>query len=359
MTDAALMRRALFHAARAEGGTVPNPMVGAVVVDADGVVVGQGYHERAGQAHAEVVALEAAGARARGATMYVTLEPCCHTGRTGPCTRRLIEAGIRRVVAATLDPDPRVAGQGVAELRAAGLSVEVGLEHEAARRLNAAYFTAQEQKRPLVVVKAAASRDGAIAARRDRPTAITGPAANRRTQRLRASVDAVGVGAGTVLADDPRLTVRDVVRARPLTRVVFDRRLRTPVSARLFREPGGGPVIIVTAPDARRAAGAAADALTRAGATLVEAGGLDAALAALAGLDVHSLLVEGGAALHRALWDAGLVDRVHLVVAPGALGPGGVPLFDGAPLPWARLRRVRAGMCGEDAWMEADVHGTR
>lgn len=359
MTEPGLMRRALFHAARAEGATVPNPMVGAVIVDEAGVVVGQGHHERAGLAHAEVVALEAAGSRARGATMYVTLEPCCHTGRTGPCTRRLIAAGIRRVVAATLDPDPRVAGQGVAELRAAGLAVEVGLEQAAARRLNAAYFMAQERKRPLVLLKAAVSRDGAIAERRDRPTAITGAAANRRTQRLRAAVDAVAVGSGTVLADDPRLTVRDLVRTRPLTRVVFDRRLRTPATARLFADREAGPVIIVTSSAAGGAASSAAAALTRVGATLVEAGTLGEALTALVGHGVHSLLVEGGAELHRALWDAGLVDRVHLVVAPRVLGPGAVPLFGGAAMPWGRLGAVRTRVYGDDVWMEADVHGTR
>lgn len=359
MNDAALMRRALFHAARATGGTVPNPMVGAVIVDDSGVVVGQGYHERAGQPHAEVVALEAAGARARGATMYVTLEPCCHTGRTGPCTRRLLAAGVRRVVAATLDPDPRVAGQGVAELRAAGVAVEVGLEERAARRLNAAYFMAQERGRPLVVLKAAVSRDGAIAVRRDRPTAITGARAQRRTQYLRASVDAVAVGSGTVLADDPRLTARDIVRSRPLTRVVFDRRLRTPPGARLFDTPLAGPVIMVAAPAVANAACGAVEALTKVGATVVPAGSLAEAVAALVPHGVHTLLVEGGAALHRAFWEAGLVDRVHLVVAPRTLGPQAVPLFDGLAMPWERLQGVTAAPCGDDVWMEADVHGTR
>lgn len=353
------MRRALFHAARAVGATVPNPVVGAVVVDDDGVVVGQGFHERAGLAHAEVAALEAAGSRARGATMYVTLEPCCHTGRTGPCTQRVLEAGVRRVVAATLDPDPRVAGRGIAALRAAGVQVEVGLAEAEARRLNAGYFLAQEQGRPLVVVKAAVSRDGAIAARRDQPTALTGPAAARRTQRLRAAVDAIAVGVDTVLADDPRLTARDVVRARPLARVVFDRRLRTPVTARLFTATAAGPVIMVTAPETVEAAPDQVAALTTAGAVLVPAGSIDAALTALVALQVHTLLVEGGARLHRAFWEADRVDRLHLVVAPRRLGPAAVPVFDGWPVPWARLSRVTASPCGDDVWMEADVHRDR
>jgi diaminohydroxyphosphoribosylaminopyrimidine deaminase/5-amino-6-(5-phosphoribosylamino)uracil reductase len=359
VSDQALMRRALFHAARAVGATAPNPAVGAVIVSDDGVVVGQGFHERAGLAHAEVAALDAAGARARGATMYVTLEPCCHTGRTGPCTQRLLEAGVRRVVAATLDPDPRVAGRGIALLRAAGIEVEVGLAEAEARRLNAGYFLAQERGRPLVVVKAAVSRDGAIAARRDRPTAITGPAAARRTQRLRAAVDAVAVGVDTVLADDPRLTARDVVRARPLARVVFDRRLRTPVTARLFTATPAGPVIMITTPEAMQTAADHVAALTAAGAVVVPAASIDAALAALVAQQVHTLLVEGGARLHRALWEADRVDRLHLVVSPRRLGSGAVPLFDGWPVPWARLSRVTAVPCGDDLWMEADVHRDR
>lgn len=359
MSDQALMRRALFHAARAVGATVPNPVVGAVIVDGDGVVVGQGYHARAGLAHAEVAALEAAGPRARGATMYVTLEPCCHTGRTGPCTQRLLDAGVRRVVAATLDPDSRVAGRGIAALRAGGVAVEVGLAEAEARRLNAGYFLAQEHGRPLVVLKVAVSRDGGIAARRDRPTALTGAAAGRRTQRLRAAVDAVAVGVDTVLADDPLLTARDVVRSRPLARVVFDRRLRTPVTARLFTAPPAGPVIMITTPATMHGAPERVAALTAAGAVVVPADSLDGALGRLVGLQVHTLLVEGGARLHRAFWEADRVDRLHLVVAPQRLGAGAVPLFDGWPVPWPRLSRVRAAPCGDDVWMEADVHRDR
>lgn len=354
-----MMRRALFHAERALGATVPNPMVGAVVVDSDGIVVGQGFHARAGQPHAEIVALDAAGSRARGATLYVTLEPCCHVGRTGPCTTRILAAGITRVVAATLDPFPQVAGKGVRELRDAGVVVEVGLEEAAARRLNAAYLMAQERQRPLVVVKVATSRDGRIAEQRDRPTAISGTAAARRTQRLRAAVDAIAVGAGTVRADDPRLTARDVVRARPLTRVVFDRELTTAPTARVFDSDAAAPVILFAAPAAiadhpRRVA-----ALERVGAAVVPAASLDAAVRALLGRGIHTVLVEGGAALHRSFWDAELVDRLHLIVAPSRLGAGAVPLFDGLAVPWARLSRLRSAACGRDMWMEADVHWDR
>ncbi len=353
-----MMRRALFHAERALGATVPNPMVGAVVVDRDGVVVGQGFHERAGQPHAEVVALDAAGARARGATLYVTLEPCCHVGRTGPCTKRILEAGVSRVVAATLDPFPRVSGQGVRELRDAGVVVEVGLEEAAARRLNAAYLMVQERQRPFIVLKAATTRDGRIAARRDAPTAISGAAAARRTQRLRASVDAIAVGAGTVRADDPRLTARDVVRARPLTRVVFDRALETPPEARVYAA-SDGPAILVADPAAMVAYPERVERFAAAGADVVAAATLDAGVRALLARGIHTLLVEGGAALHRSFWEAGLVDRLHLIVAPARLGEAAVPLFDGLAVPWARLSRVTSVPCGADMWMDADVHWDR
>jgi diaminohydroxyphosphoribosylaminopyrimidine deaminase / 5-amino-6-(5-phosphoribosylamino)uracil reductase len=354
-----MMRRALFHAERALGATVPNPMVGAVVVDRAGIVVGQGFHERAGQPHAEVVALDAAGARAVGATLFVTLEPCCHVGRTGPCTRRILAAGISRVVAATRDPDPRVAGQGVRELREAGVSVDVGLEETAARRLNAAYLMAQEQERPFVAVKAATTRDGRIAARRDRPTAISGPAAARRTQRLRASVDAIAVGAGTVLADDPRLTVRDVVRTRPLTRVVFDQALETPPTARVYARDAGQPVVVFADPAAIAASPERAARFTAAGVDLVPAPTLAAAMRALLARGNHTLLVEGGAALHRSFWQAMLVDRLHLIVAPARLGDAAVALFDGLAVPWTRLSHVTSVPCGLDMWMDADVHWNR
>ncbi len=348
-----MMRRALFHAARAQGATAPNPLVGAVVVDASGVVVGQGFHERAGDPHAETVALEAAGARSRGATMYVTLEPCCHTGRTGPCTERILAAGISRVVVATLDPDPRVSGGGIARLRAAGVAVDVGLEEAAARRLNAAFLAAHERGRPFVVLKAAVSRDGRIAAAAGERTAISGPAAARRTQLLRAATDAIGVGVGTILVDDPLLTVRDVVRDRPFTRVVFDRALRTPETARVLGSLHGGRVIVVASP---AAPAARVRALEARGAVVIGAASLDAACRQLLRLDVQTLLVEGGGRLHRGFWEAGLVDRLHLIVAPAVIGGQGVPLFDGYPLPWDRLSGLNAEPCGQDVWIEADVH---
>ena len=360
MTDADFMRRALFHAGRSEGVTTPNPLVGAVIVSPDGVVVGQGRHPRAGAPHAEVFAIEDAGDRARGATMFVNLEPCCHTGRTGPCTRRIIAAGLRRVVAAMPDPNPLVSGKGFDELRAHGIQVEVGVLADEAMRLNRAFTIVQTERRPMVIAKAATSVDARIAAAPGVRTQLTSAEANRRTQRLRAAVDAIGIGSGTLLADDPILTVRDCFRLRPLARVVFDRTLRTPATARLFSTLDAGPVIIMTTAAAAGGHPERVEQLKAAGATLVDGtGDLRTDLRALAALDISTLLLEGGAAMHAAAWRAGLIDRVHVIVAPAALGEGGVKFFDGVDVPLSELIPVRIEMLGPDTWMEADVHGHR
>jgi diaminohydroxyphosphoribosylaminopyrimidine deaminase / 5-amino-6-(5-phosphoribosylamino)uracil reductase len=360
VTDADHMRRALFHAARGEGVTTPNPMVGAVVVTPEGVVAGYGRHPRAGEPHAEVFALDDAGEKARGATLYVTLEPCCHIGRTGPCTKRIIAAGIRRVVAAMRDPNPLVSGKGFDELRAAGIEVEVGLLEADAARLNRAFTIVQTQGRPMVIAKVATSKDSKIASAPGRRTALTSGKADRRTQRLRAAVDAIGVGSETILADDPILTVRDVYRLRPFTRVVFDRRLRVSPGARLFSTVEAGPVIIMTTAAAARSQPEKADALTGAGATLVEASGnLPEDLRALVRFDISTLLLEGGAALHAAAWRAGVIDRVHVIVTPKMLGEGGVPSFEGIVIPASDLVPIKLEQLGPDQWMEADVHGHR
>lgn len=360
LTDADYMRRAMFHAGRAEGVTTPNPLVGAVVVSPDGVVVGQGRHPRAGEPHAEVFALDDAGARARGATLYVNLEPCCHTGRTGPCTRRIIAAGIARVVTAMPDPNPLVGGKGISEMRAHGVQVDVGVLHDEAARLNRAFSIVQTEGRPMVIAKAATSSDNRIAAAPGLRTAITSAEANRRTQRLRAAVDAVGVGSGTVLSDDPVLTVRDCYRTRPLARVVFDRELRTPATARLFSTLAQGPVIIMTTAAASGRYPDRVRALTGEGATLIGGSGdLRQDLPALVAYDVSTLLLEGGARMHAEAWRAGVIDRVHVVVAPTALGEGGVTFFDGIDVPSAALIPVRVDRLGPDTWMEADVHGHR
>lgn len=360
MSDIAFMQRALVHAQRAQGMTTPNPLVGAVVVTVDGIVAGQGRHRRAGQAHAEVMALEEAGERARGATLYVTLEPCRHQGRTGPCTRRIIDAGIIRVVAAMADPNPLMSGQGFAELRAAGIQVDVGLLEEEAARMNRAFVVVQTLGRPMVILKAATSLDARIASAPGVRTAISSDAANRRTQQIRAVVDAIGIGSGTLLTDDPLLTVRECYRGRPLARVVFDRRLRTPPGARVFSTLEHGPVIILARDRPDQGARERARALEDAGATLAwGSGDLAADLPKLLTWDISCVLIEGGGDLHAAAWRAGVVDRVHLIVSPDTIGDSGVKLFGGLPVPLSEMVPVRVETLGPDAWLEADVYGRR
>jgi diaminohydroxyphosphoribosylaminopyrimidine deaminase/5-amino-6-(5-phosphoribosylamino)uracil reductase len=356
LSDAAYMERALLLAGRARGRTTPNPVVGAVVVTPEGVVAGTGFHARAGEPHAEVHALREAGEAARGATLYCTLEPCNHVGRTPPCVDRILESRVARVVAAVEDPNPLVAGRGFLRLREAGVLVDVGIGSAAAQRINRPFFSAMRRGRPYVIVKAVTSLDGRVAAAGGRPTRLSSPATDRRTHVLRAEVDAVAVGSGTVLADDPQLTVRGVYRDRPLARVIFDRRLRTPVSARVFKTLDAGPVIVLAGPGAPAEA---ARALESAGARVVTAGaGLTDALRLLVPMGVQSLLVEGGPAVHAALWRERAADAVRLVVAPRALGGAGVPWVEHAVAPWASWRLVSVAPCGGDVIIEADVHWT-
>jgi diaminohydroxyphosphoribosylaminopyrimidine deaminase/5-amino-6-(5-phosphoribosylamino)uracil reductase len=360
MVERDYMERALFHAARGAGRTSPNPLVGAVVVSADGVVVGQGFHERAGEAHAEINALDQAGARARGATLYCTLEPCCHQGRTGPCVSRIVDAGVARVVAAVEDPNPAVRGRGFAFLRERGVTVDVGLAADNAVTLNQPFFTLMREGRPFVVLKAATSVDGRIAEAPGRRTPLTSAAANRHAHRVRAEVDAIGVGSGTILADDPELTARGAFRERPLARVIFDRRLRTPPTARVLSTPGAGPVIIVTTAASAARAGLRAPLEARGAQIEVAADGtLRAALEQLAARQIESLLLEGGGAVHAAAWDEGLVDYVRLYVTPHVLGDTGVPLLPDRAFSSADLHDRRIVPLGPDVLIEGYVHGTR
>ena len=360
--DSRWIERALFHAARGLGRTSPNPVVGAVVVSPDGVVVGHGYHARAGEPHAEINAIDAAGSRARGATLYCTLEPCAHQGRTGPCAARVVDAGIARVVASIEDPNPLVNGRGFAYLRAHGVAVDVGLGAARSAALNQAFFTLMREGRPFVILKAATSADGYIAATPDRRTYLTSAPANRHAHLTRASVDAIGVGVGTVIADDPQLTTRGVYRERPLTRVVFDRRLRTPPGARLLSTPEAGPVIIVaTAVGAERVA--ARQALEARGAEIVVAGDgtFAGALRELGRRQIGSLLLEGGAAIHAAAWDEGVVDFVRLYVSPNPIGANGSPvaLLPDRSFSSAALVERRVESLGPDVMIEGYVHGPR
>ena len=363
MSDAHYMLLALRLAERGRGRTSPNPMVGAVVVDREGVVVGRGAHEFAGGPHAEVLALNDAGPRARDATLYCTLEPCCHTGRTGPCAPRVVDAGIRRVVVAAGDPNPLVSGGGIAYLRAHGLEVTENVLRDCAERQNRAFLAWMRRRRPFVIVKAALSLDGRIAAAPGVRTALTGTGANRLIHRQRAEVDAIAVGSGTILADDPLLTARGAFRHRPLVRVVFDGRLRTPPSARILSTLEAGPVIIMTttgsaesAPDRARAlsgAGASLELLQQEAASSVPVG---LAVRRLGERGVTSLVIEGGAALHRAAWHADVVDCVQLYVAPAVIGAGGLPWLSERELPTSVLTEPTALPLGEDVFIEGYVH---
>jgi diaminohydroxyphosphoribosylaminopyrimidine deaminase/5-amino-6-(5-phosphoribosylamino)uracil reductase len=319
-------------------------------VHGDGTIVGQGYHEQAGGPHAEVRALEEAGDLARGATLYCTLEPCSHTGRTGPCVERVTAAGIRRVVAATGDPDPRVSGRGFDFLHQKGIEVSVGAGREGALRLNRAYFTYKTKNRPFVVMKAATSLDNRVAGGVGERTRISSDDSLRHAHGVRAEIDAIAVGSGTVLADDPLLTAREVHRRRPLARVLFDRRLRVAPSARVFSTLDSGPVIIITTPEnIENNRGRAAD-LVRAGAELepINSGALPEAFARLGDRQLMSLVLEGGVALQAAAWQAGLVDAVHLYVAPMTLGDRGVSWLDTDTVSIASLIDRRVTPLGPD-----------
>lgn len=340
ITDRQHMDRALALAAQGAGHTTPNPLVGCVLVR-DGAVIAEGWHRKLGGLHAERDALAGLGGAAVGATAYVNLEPCCHHGRQPPCTDALIAAGVARVVVAMVDPDDRVAGKGIAVLRAAGVTVEVGLGAAEARRLNAAFVSARERGRPLVVLKAGVSLDGRIATAAGESQWITGPEARARGHALRHALDAVLVGAGTLRADDPGLDTRlpggGGVNALP---VVLDSALGIDGGARVLRA-GARPLIVCSEDAPSRTL--PADVL-RVGAG---PGGLDlvAVLAALHARGVQSVLVEGGGRVHRSFLDAGLVDRVHLFVAPRLLagGPGWVagPGFSLASAPGLHLVDVR------------------
>lgn len=351
------MRRALQLAARGRGRTSPNPMVGATIIAADGTIVGDGWHQQAGTAHAEIHAIAQAGARARGATLVCTLEPCCHHGRTGPCTDAIVAAGISRVVVAVEDPNPQVAGRGVARLRAGGIHVVCDVEADASARLNAAFFMTMRQARPWVILKAGVSADGRVAAAAGERTAITSAASRRRAQRLRAEVDAIAVGVETVRIDDPLLTVRDVFRPRPLTRVVLDRRLRTPLSARLLSTLDAGPVVVVTTTEAMAEQAGHAGRLTAAGARLVATdGSVASALRAMTDLGLQSVLVEGGPRVHAAFAEAGMIDELQVFVAQDVFLPDGLPF---GPLPGmnlAGLDQLHVEPIGDDVLVKGYVH---
>jgi diaminohydroxyphosphoribosylaminopyrimidine deaminase/5-amino-6-(5-phosphoribosylamino)uracil reductase len=325
------MAHALRLAARGLGNVWPNPAVGCIVVK-DGIVVGRGWTQPGGRPHAEVRALDQAGPLAEGATAYVTLEPCAHHGITPPCAEALIAARVARVVTALTDPDPRVSGRGHAMLRAAGIAVIEGVLTDHATRLNAGFLKRVTQGLPFVTLKLAASLDGRTATATGESRWITGPEARRKVHALRLSHDAVMVGSGTALADDPDLTVRDMGAVRQPVRIVLDRMLRHSPASRLGRTAREVPVWLLHGPSAP---GAARQAWSATGATLIETveaeGRLDptAALQALAQTGLTRILSEGGATLAAALLRAGLVDDLALFSGAVLIGGDGYPVLGG------------------------------
>lgn len=355
---------ALALEAAARGRPSPNPHVGAVVVQGDEVVA-VGHHERAGLDHAEVAALRQAGDRSRGATLYCTLEPCNHHGRTPPCTDAILAAQVARVVVGCPDPAPHVPG-ALDRLRAAGIEVRVGVREAECRAVIADFAHHIQTGRPYAVLKAAVTLDGRLAARTGDSRWVTGPEARAEAHRRRDRADAVLVGVGTVLADDPALTVRHVAGRDPI-RIVLDTHLRTPPEAALVRHASGAPTWILHGPDGDPDRMAA---LSRRGVELLEVPVLDgridleAALDRLGARDIVRLLVEGGSEVHGALLTAGLYRRAVLFIAPKILGDGAAfPLASGATVPrmadaWRLLPPVRVERLGDDLLVEGDLaHG--
>lgn len=324
--DHTYMARALRLAERGLYTTTPNPRVGCVIVK-DGRVVGEGWHQRAGEPHAEIHALRQAGEAARGATVYVSLEPCSHYGRTPPCVHALIDAGVARVVAAMRDPNPQVAGRGIELLTLAGIRVDVGLMEEAARELNIGFVMRMTRGRPWVRLKTASSLDGKTALLNGQSKWITGAAARRDVHHWRARACAVLTGVGTVLMDDPQMTVREIETSRQPLRVVLDSRLRTPPTARVLQ--GGNTLLVCQEAQPERL-----ETLLAAGATVLElpgpAGRPDLALLmeVLSQRGINELHVEAGATINGALLAAGLVDEWLAYLAPVALGERARGLFD-------------------------------
>jgi diaminohydroxyphosphoribosylaminopyrimidine deaminase / 5-amino-6-(5-phosphoribosylamino)uracil reductase len=362
MDDTRWMARALALAARGRGLTSPNPMVGALVIQ-DGAIVAERFHERAGGPHAEAAALADAGARARGATLYVTLEPCNHVGRTPPCAEAVIRAGVGRVVAAASDPNPRVTGGGAAALRAASIEVSLGCLEREARALNEVFFTAMALRRPHVTAKWAMTLDGKIAAHDRRSRWITGEAARREAHRLRSESDAIVTGIGTVLADDPALTVRlEQPWPREPYRVVVDGHARMPLDAAMLRAGTRARILVAVGEDAPAARVAS---LVASGVTVLQCksheGRVEVAdlCARLFGLDVIAMLLEAGSELTGAFVRAGLVDRVAAFVAPKLLGGAAAPTAaGGAGLPLGdalRLAELTARPLGDDWLLEGRV----
>lgn len=321
--DVEYMQRAIELATLARGRTSPNPLVGAVIVK-DGKIIGEGYHKKAGTPHAEIHALDAAGNEARGATLYVSLEPCCHQGRTPPCTEAIIKSGIKRVVIATLDPNPKVAGGGWQRLKEAGIDAEYGLLQEAAAELNEVFFKYIQSGLPYVALKTAMTLDGKIAAGSGDSRWITGPEARQYVHQLRNTYDAIMVGIGTVLADNPQLNTRlDESQGRDPIRIIIDNQLDLPLNSIIARSSREQPSLVFCGNQIDEDK---ASELTRLGVEIIKTeleNGLvpvQQVLTILAQREITSILVEGGAELNASLIEKGLVDKFYWFIAPKIIG---------------------------------------
>lgn len=355
--DRDYMKAALELAARAKGRTSPNPMVGAVVVK-EGKIIGRGYHLKAGTPHAEILALNEAGEAAGGATLYVTLEPCCHYGRTGPCTDAIINAGVARVVAAMSDPNPLVSGEGIRRLESAGIEVTAGVMEEEALDLNEVFIKYITTRRPYVIAKAAVSIDGKIATRSGKSKWITGKKAREYGRRLRDWYDAIMVGIGTVMADDPSLTTR-LPGGRDPVRIILDSRARIPLNARVLTQQSEVSTIIAAttgAPPER------VEALRSKGAEVLvvnegQAVDLNELMMVLGGRGITSVLIEGGAMVQGSAFSARIVDKVAWFIAPKIIGGRDAPGPVGGqgaddPSEAAGLERVKVTRLGPDLLVE-------
>ena len=351
------MRRALRLAQKGRGRTSPNPMVGAVLVK-EGRVVGEGYHSKAGEAHAEIVALQQAGDRARGATLYLNLEPCAHFGKTPPCAPQVIEAGVKRVVLGMEDPNPLVKGKGIERMRVAGLEIEIGILEEECRRLNEAFCKYILRKEPFVMLKVAATLDGKIATRHGDSKWISGEASRRFVHRLRDQVDGVLVGIGTVLRDDPQLTVR-IKGGRDPYRIVLDSQLRIPEEAKVIGVSPSKAIIATSA----LAPKDKMEKLEKRGVRILILDShegkinLKSCLSKLGEIEMTSLLVEGGSQVNGSFLDEGLIDKLLFFLSPKLLGDHqALEIFAGRGVTRLEeavaIRKIKTRRIGEDILLE-------
>ena len=365
MKEEEFMKQALSLARKGLGTTSPNPMVGALIVKGQ-KIVGRGYHKKAGLPHAEIVALEEAGPQARGATLFINLEPCCHTGKTPPCTEAITKAGIRKVVVSMVDPNPLVNGKGIESLRKAGIDVKTGLLEEEARRLNEAFITFNEKKRPFFILKAAASLDGKIATKLGESKWISNEESRNHASRLRSMVDAIMVGINTVILDNPMLIPRLAKPKRFPLRIVLDSKLRIPLSCQLVKTATTYPTLIVACKDSRSDKEARLKSL---GVQVVRVGADDSGRVSLremceelAKREVTSVLLEGGGELNSGFLREGLIDKIVFFYAPKLIGgKGAAGIVTGKGVDFLkdayRIDITSVKRMNEDICVEGYVHG--